>query len=66
MGSVPNVGLMAQKAEEYGSHDKTFIAPGAGTIRVVTTTTADTHLTGFKSEVLISHEVAEGDITASR
>ena len=35
MGSVPNVGLMAQKAEEYGSHDKTFIAPGAGTIRVV-------------------------------
>jgi len=35
MGSVPNVGLMAQKAEEYGSHDKTFIAPSAGTIRVV-------------------------------
>jgi isocitrate dehydrogenase len=35
MGSVPNVGLMAQKAEEYGSHDKTFIAPAAGTIRVV-------------------------------
>ena len=35
MGSVPNVGLMAQKAEEYGSHDKTFIAPGAGVIRVV-------------------------------
>jgi isocitrate dehydrogenase len=35
MGSVPNVGLMAQKAEEYGSHDKTFEAPGAGTIRVV-------------------------------
>ena len=35
MGSVPNVGLMAQQAEEYGSHDKTFIAPGAGTIRVV-------------------------------
>src|SRR5512140_3004279 len=35
MGSVPNVGLMAQKAEEYGSHDKTFIAPGAGTIRLV-------------------------------
>ena len=37
MGSVPNVGLMAQKAEEYGSHDKTFMAPGAGTIRVVDT-----------------------------
>ena len=35
MGSVPNVGLMAQKAEEYGSHDKTFIAPGTGTIRIV-------------------------------
>jgi isocitrate dehydrogenase len=35
MGSVPNVGLMAQKAEEYGSHDKTFEAPAAGTIRVV-------------------------------
>jgi len=35
MGSVANVGLMAKKAEEYGSHDKTFTAPGAGTIRVV-------------------------------
>ena len=35
MGSVDNVGLMAQKAEEYGSHDKTFIAPAAGTIRMV-------------------------------
>ena len=35
MGSVPNVGLMAQKAEEYGSHDKTFEAPGNGTIRVM-------------------------------
>ena len=35
MGSVSNVGLMAQKAEEYGSHDKTFMAPGAGTVRVV-------------------------------
>jgi len=35
MGSVPNVGLMAQKAEEYGSHDKTFIAAGKGTIRIV-------------------------------
>ena len=35
MGSVPNVGLMAQKAEEYGSHDKTYEAPGNGTIRVV-------------------------------
>jgi isocitrate dehydrogenase len=35
MGNVANVGLMAQKAEEYGSHDKTFVAPGKGTIRVV-------------------------------
>merc|ERR1719498_2301765 len=35
MGTVPNVGLMAQKAEEYGSHDKTFVAPGSGKIRVV-------------------------------
>ena len=35
MGSVPNVGLMAQKAEEYGSHDKTFEAPGDGTIRLI-------------------------------
>ncbi len=35
MGNVANVGLMAQKAEEYGSHDKTFAAPGAGSIRVV-------------------------------
>ena len=52
MGSVPNVGLMAQKAEEYGSHDKTFEAPSAGTMRVVT---AD-------GEVLMEHEVSEGDI----
>jgi len=35
MGSVPNVGLMAQKAEEYGSHDKTFKSPGNGSIRIV-------------------------------
>lgn len=35
MGTVPNVGLMAQAAEEYGSHDKTFKAPGNGTIRIV-------------------------------
>ena len=35
MGTVPNVGLMAQKAEEYGSHDKTFQSPGDGVIRVV-------------------------------
>jgi isocitrate dehydrogenase len=52
MGTVPNVGLMAQKAEEYGSHDKTFKIPAAGTVDVVNTA----------GEVLLSHEVAEGDI----
>ncbi|MFT4638213.1 MAG: isocitrate dehydrogenase [Verrucomicrobiales bacterium] len=52
MGTVPNVGLMAQKAEEYGSHDKTFEAPGNGTIRVVDAT----------GNVLMEHPVAEGDI----
>ena len=53
MGSVSNVGLMAQKAEEYGSHDKTFIASSAGTIRVVSESTGDT---------LLGQQVAEGDI----
>ena len=52
MGSVPNVGLMAQKAEEYGSHDKTYEVDAAGTMRVVTES----------GEVLMSHPVAEGDI----
>ncbi len=52
MGSVPNVGLMAQKAEEYGSHDKTFEMQKPGTVRVVT---AD-------GDVLFEHEVEEGDI----
>ncbi|MBI5186669.1 MAG: NADP-dependent isocitrate dehydrogenase [Nitrospinae bacterium] len=52
MGSVPNVGLMAQKAEEYGSHDKTFKAPGNGTIRVV----------DASGKVLLQHNVEEGDI----
>lgn len=52
MGTVPNVGLMAQKAEEYGSHDKTFESPAAGTIRVVNSA----------GETLIEHEVGEGDI----
>jgi len=52
IGSVPNVGLMAQKAEEYGSHDKTFIAPGDGVIRVVD---AD-------GSVLMSQKVETGDI----
>ncbi|WP_419909275.1 NADP-dependent isocitrate dehydrogenase [Candidatus Poriferisodalis sp.] len=52
MGSVPNVGLMAQKAEEYGSHDKTYEVDAAGTMRVTTES----------GEVLMSHQVAEGDI----
>jgi isocitrate dehydrogenase len=52
MGTVPNVGLMAQKAEEYGSHDKTFEAPGAGSIRVV----------DAAGSTLMEHSVAEGDI----
>ncbi len=52
MGTVPNVGLMAQKAEEYGSHDKTFEVESNGTIRVVDT----------NDQVLIEHEVEEGDI----
>jgi len=52
MGSVANVGLMAQKAEEYGSHDKTFESPGAGEIRVVD---ADGH-------VLLSQQVGRDDI----
>jgi isocitrate dehydrogenase len=55
MGTVPNVGLMAQKAEEYGSHDKTFQAPGAGHIRVV----------DASGNTLLEHEVEEGDIWRS-
>src|SRR6476660_1943655 len=52
MGSVPNVGLMAQAAEEYGSHDKTFEIPADGTVRVV----------DGSGEVLIEHAVSAGDI----
>ncbi|NYG07546.1 isocitrate dehydrogenase [Phycicoccus badiiscoriae] len=52
MGSVPNVGLMAQKAEEYGSHDKTFEITEAGTVEVVNSA----------GEVLMSHDVQPGDI----
>ena len=52
MGSVPNVGLMAQKAEEYGSHDKTFKTPGNGTIRVV----------DASGKTLLEQSVEEGDI----
>ena len=53
MGSVSNVGLMARKAEEYGSHDKTFLAPGKGVIRVVDAATG---------EALMSQDVEPGDI----
>ena len=52
MGTVPNVGLMAQKAEEYGSHDKTFEIEKAGTVKVV----------NAAGETLIEHTVEEGDI----
>lgn len=52
MGSVSNVGLMAQKAEEYGSHDKTFEVNTAGTVEVV----------DENGQVLLAHEVEEGDI----
>ncbi|MCZ0207778.1 NADP-dependent isocitrate dehydrogenase [Streptomyces sp. UMAF16] len=52
MGSVPNVGLMAQKAEEYGSHDKTFEIAAAGTVRLV----------DQAGNVLIEQPVAQGDI----
>ncbi len=52
MGSVPNVGLMAQAAEEYGSHDKTFKAPANGTMRVV----------DASGKTLLEHQVEEGDI----
>ncbi len=52
MGTVPNVGLMAQKAEEYGSHDKTFEIPSAGKVQVIDNT----------GSVLMEHDVEEGDI----
>jgi isocitrate dehydrogenase len=53
MGTTPNVGLMAQAAEEYGSHDKTFEVEAAGHVRIVDATTGNT---------LIEHDVAPGDI----
>ena len=55
MGSVPNVGLMAQKAEEYGSHDKTFEATGNGVIRLI----------DGAGNVLLQHNVEKGDIWRS-
>ena len=53
MGTVPNVGLMAQKAEEYGSHDKTFEIPAAGVVNVVDLNSG---------QILFEHTVAKGDI----
>jgi isocitrate dehydrogenase len=53
MGTTPNVGLMAQKAEEYGSHDKTFEIVKAGSVRVIATDT---------DETLLEHAVSSGDI----
>ncbi len=55
MGNVSNVGLMAKKAEEYGSHDKTFKVPGDGTIRIVNS----------KGDILMEHEVEKDDIFRS-
>ncbi|MCL4409317.1 MAG: NADP-dependent isocitrate dehydrogenase [Gammaproteobacteria bacterium] len=52
MGTIPNVGLMAQKAEEYGSHDKTFEIPANGTVQVLNS----------KNEVVFEHAVEKGDI----
>jgi isocitrate dehydrogenase len=52
MGSVPNVGLMAQKAEEYGSHPTTFVIPADGTVRVV----------NAAGKALIEHQVEAGDV----
>lgn len=52
MGTVPNVGLMAQKAEEYGSHDKTFEIPSNGTVKVI----------DASGTILLQHDVEEGDI----
>ena len=55
MGTVPNVGLMAQKAEEYGSHDKTFECPGKGTIRIV----------DAAGNTILDSGVEEGDVWRS-
>ncbi|HWA84614.1 MAG TPA: NADP-dependent isocitrate dehydrogenase [Opitutus sp.] len=75
MGSVPNVGLMAQAAEEYGSHNKTFVAPGNGTIRIVVADASGSQDSGVRtqpsgpsllapasSSILLEHQVDAGDI----
>ena len=58
MGTVPNVGLMARRAEEYGSHDKTFLIPAAGRVEVVAARGAGAE----PGTVLLSHDVGAGDI----
>ncbi len=69
MGTVPNVGLMAQAAEEYGSHNKTFVAPGNGTIRVVVVPNVagvaeagPGSTTPATPDILMEHQVETGDI----
>ncbi|HEY8994351.1 MAG TPA: NADP-dependent isocitrate dehydrogenase, partial [Lacunisphaera sp.] len=70
MGTVPNVGLMAQAAEEYGSHNKTFVAPAKGTIRVMVVSSGELppgmSAPGFSlfaaGTAIIEHAVEEGDI----
>ena len=64
MGSVPNVGLMAQAAEEYGSHNKTFEIPAAGTVRVVVIPADDFQPASLNAKpvVLLEHAVEPGDI----
>ena len=52
MGTVPNVGLMAQKAEEYGSHDKTFEIPSSGKVQII----------DHNGTILVEHHVQEGDV----
>jgi isocitrate dehydrogenase len=61
MGSVPNVGLMAQAAEEYGSHNKTFEIPANGTVRVVVAS-GESEISNLKSQILIEHDVQAGDV----
>jgi len=75
MGTVPNVGLMAQAAEEYGSHNKTFVAPGNGVIRIVKVIGQGSSVSGQSGsapstitanpspdDILLSHEVESGDV----
>jgi len=62
MGTVPNVGLMAQAAEEYGSHNKTFTAPGKGVIRVVAVNSDQASAISDQPVVLMEHQVDTGDI----